>query len=97
MESITSMMSVSANDGVQNLDDDELDIGEHSAETSAQIFELANKFSELMQNENGMADEMDHKPAHQLTGQWTFLIGIHCFLLGTRSILNLSSGECLSK
>lgn len=87
MESVTSMMSVSANDGVRNLDDDELDIGDHSAETSAQIYELANKFSELMQNENSSADQMGHKPAYQLTGQWTFLtfsflqlIGIHCFL-----------------
>lgn len=51
MESLTSMMSINATDGVQNLDDeDDVEIADHSAETSAQIFELANKFSELLQS-----------------------------------------------
>ena len=65
MESVTSMMSVSANDGVRNLDDDDIDIGEHSAETSAQIFEIASKFSELLHDKDGSDNDSTGK---QVTG-----------------------------
>lgn len=54
MESVTSMMSVSANDGVGNLDDDDgdqLDFADHSAETSAQLAEYTSKFSELLKDD----------------------------------------------
>lgn len=69
MESVTSMMSVTANDGVRNLDDDDIDIAEHSAETSAQIFEIANKFSELLQDQ----DETDHAATVNSPSQGSFL------------------------
>ena len=64
MESVTSMMSVSANDGVRNLDDDEadqLDFTEHSAETSAQLLEITNKFSELLNSKDDEEEEKEEK------------------------------------
>lgn len=58
------MMSVSANDGVRNLDDDEadqLDFAEHSAETSAQLLEITNKFSELLNSNDDEEEDKDVK------------------------------------
>lgn len=60
MESVTSMMSVSASDGVRNLDDDEgdqLDFAEHSAETMAQMAEITSKFSELLKDDHEDVDD----------------------------------------
>ena len=66
MESVTSMMSVSANDGVRNLDDDEIYIIEHSTETSAQLSELTNKFLEL----TNVEDTQDKEPiGNKMKGQ----------------------------